>query len=110
MDVVIEMLGVEPISAQVVPPSSSIGVNMELTLVSFDQIKIVPAVVKGAPALGSSTEVAIVRVMVNPKHSFPADRGVIEPSRAKFCKAQTRLLKKILETRTRTLIFNSSSA
>lgn len=69
MDVMVEMLGVEPISAQAVPPLSSAGANMKLALISSDQNKVVPVIAGGAPALGGSSEVAIVREAVSPDRS-----------------------------------------
>lgn len=69
MDVMVETLGVEPISAQAVPPLSSAGANMKLALISSDQNEVVPIIAGGAPALGGSSEVAIVREGVSPDRS-----------------------------------------
>lgn len=73
MNVVIKMLGVEPVPAQVVPPLPSTEANMELALVSYDQTEVVPVAVEDAPALGSNSEVAILRTMVSSNRSSPAE-------------------------------------
>lgn len=66
MDVVVEMLRMEPVSTQAMPPSSFARVNMELDLVSSNQTAVLPVVLGDAPTLRGSTELAIMRVVVSP--------------------------------------------
>lgn len=73
MEVVIEILRVEPVPTQVVPPLPSTEASMELALVSSDQTKIVPAAIEDAPTLGSTSEVAIERAVVRTDRSSPAE-------------------------------------
>lgn len=65
MDIVVEMLGVEPSPTQVVPPSSSAGANMELALVNSDQTGVALTMAGDIPTFRGSSKVTSVRAVVN---------------------------------------------
>lgn len=64
-----EMLGVEPVPTQVVPPLPPTETSMDLALVGSGQADIVPTTVENAIIPGENLEVAIVRTMANPDRS-----------------------------------------
>lgn len=60
-----------PLQPKSCPPSPFVKDNMELVMVSTDQVKVVPPVVLGVSISGGSSNVPIVRMVVNPNHSSP---------------------------------------
>lgn len=75
MDMVVEMLGNEPVPTQTLPPPSFTKVNFELAIVEANHDKVIPPPTIDVQGQEVNMEVSIVRVMVNPDHSSPADEA-----------------------------------
>lgn len=65
MDVVTEMLRVEPILTQTVLRPSFVGAGMELAIVSIGQSEVIPPVGGGTPTSEGESNVPTMRIVVN---------------------------------------------
>lgn len=76
MDVVVEMLGEEPLSTQTVPLPFSVGASMELVVVNTNQTEFIPLTVGVAPTSEGSLDIPIVRAMVSLEQSSSSEEVV----------------------------------